>query len=195
MPGEHHCSAGGSRRASTAHEFIGCPEFGGNKNGKRSRRPLRWLSGLSMQSCDQSDIILGEPEPTSGSNGSSGDPPKAIRNLDAIPAACGKHIDSVWLGGLDCRVSMELPGFGAKKPEVGDSDGYARINSSKALTSLIRDWLLGDDDWLKTRRRRQIIDVHVHLDLDAVLQTRNELANARRLFPKKDYSSIQEFEK
>lgn len=44
---------------------------------------------------------------------------QAIHNLDAILTECGEHIDSVWLGSLDARVSMGLPGmWGAEKEWV-----------------------------------------------------------------------------
>jgi 4-hydroxy-2-oxoheptanedioate aldolase len=42
---------------------------------------------------------------------------EGIKNLDAILTECGEYIDSVWLGSLDARVSMGLPGMGGTEPE------------------------------------------------------------------------------
>lgn len=46
---------------------------------------------------------------------------QAIHNLDAILTECGEHIDSVWLGSLDARISMGLPGMGGSEKEWTDA--------------------------------------------------------------------------
>jgi 4-hydroxy-2-oxoheptanedioate aldolase len=42
---------------------------------------------------------------------------EGIKNLDAILTEAGDHIDSVWIGSLDARVSMGLSSFVGQEPE------------------------------------------------------------------------------
>ena len=42
---------------------------------------------------------------------------EGINNLDAILTECGDQIDAVWLGSLDARASMSLPGMMGAEPE------------------------------------------------------------------------------
>jgi 4-hydroxy-2-oxoheptanedioate aldolase len=95
---------------------VSAAKFGSKINGTRSAPPGRWLPGLSQIEADptltfwenlnQQAAIVIQIESLEG-----------INNLDEILTELGEHIDSVWLGTLDARVSMSLPGLGGEEPE------------------------------------------------------------------------------
>lgn len=71
------------------------------------------------------------------------DPNKILTNM-------GEHIDSVWLGNLDCRVSIGLPGFWDEEPEWDQAMHTLTAiltKHNKAYSGLA----LGYDEWLKER--------------------------------------------
>jgi hypothetical protein len=65
------------------------------------------------------DLKIGPSHLPSKSEQTSGDyhpieSLEAIRNIDTILIEVGDHIDNVWLGSLDARVSMDLSAGGMK---------------------------------------------------------------------------------
>jgi 2-keto-3-deoxy-L-rhamnonate aldolase RhmA len=96
--------------------IVSAAKFGKKINGTRSAPPGRWLPGVSDIGCD--------PEQTLWTNLNEQaaiiiqvESKEAVDNLDDILTEAGKQIDAVWLGSLDCRVSMGLPGFWGEEPE------------------------------------------------------------------------------
>jgi len=94
--------------ASEAKHVIASAKFGAKNGGTRSAPPPgRFLPGFNDQTLDTSksfwenimlqQAIIIQVETLN-----------AIQNLDTILTECGKDIDAVWLGSLDCRVSMGL---------------------------------------------------------------------------------------
>lgn len=99
-----------------AKHIVSAAKFGKKINGTRSAPPGRWLPGIS-------DIGV-DPKQTLWTNLNDQaaiiiqvESKEAVDNLDDILTEAGEHIDAVWLGSLDCRVSMGLPGFWGEEPE------------------------------------------------------------------------------
>ncbi|KFY35799.1 hypothetical protein V494_05586, partial [Pseudogymnoascus sp. VKM F-4513 (FW-928)] len=99
-----------------AKHIVSAAKFSKRLNGTRSAPPGRWLPGIS-------DIGV-KPELTLWENLNDQaaiiiqvESKEAVDNLDDILTECGDQIDAVWLGTLDCRVSMGLPGFWGEEPE------------------------------------------------------------------------------
>jgi hypothetical protein len=85
---------------------------------------------------------------------------KGINNLNDILTACGKHIDSVWLRNLDCRVSMSLPGFWGEEPEWISALETLRVSLTKHNKTI-----LGTCAWwwwvAQIERGREGADVYI----------------------------------
>ncbi|MCJ1314110.1 hypothetical protein MMC25_007790 [Agyrium rufum] len=122
LPGHDHASVGYALDAGAsiivpqvdtveqAKHVVSAAKFGRAHNGTRSTPPARWLSGIGDTRLDpsrslwenvndQAAIII-QIESELGA-----------KNLDTILTAVGHHIDAVWIGSLDLRVSMGLDGI------------------------------------------------------------------------------------
>jgi 2-keto-3-deoxy-L-rhamnonate aldolase RhmA len=90
-----------------AKHVVSAAKFGTRQNGTRSAPPFRMVPGLTDMGADgKRDVwpnlndqaaIMVQIESLEG-----------INNLDAILSEI-PEIDVVWLGGIDCRISMNLP--------------------------------------------------------------------------------------
>lgn len=169
-----------------AQKIVAAAKFGANIGGKRSAPPSRWLPHSSMQSCN-SEISFWENQNNQAALIIQIESLEGINNLDAMLIDIGEHIDSVWLGSLDLRVSMGLPGFWGQETEW--------LNALDTFESILRKHdkpysglATGDDEWLKLRGEGRSV-MFVSSDLEAILRTRDDLAHVRTLFPKRDYSA------
>ena len=93
-----------------AQDIVAAAKFGARNSGKRSAPPYRWLPNISMQHCNPS-FSFWENQNQQAAVFIQVESLEGINKLDEILTAVGEHIDSVWLGNLDCRVSMGLPDF------------------------------------------------------------------------------------
>src|SRR5271168_4206164 len=91
-----------------AKHIVSAAKFGAKHGGTRSAPPARLMPGLSdiphdpsktiWENLNEQAAIIIQIESLEG-----------INNLDAILTEVGNHIDAVWIGSLDARVSMGLP--------------------------------------------------------------------------------------
>jgi 2-keto-3-deoxy-L-rhamnonate aldolase RhmA len=198
VPGHDHASIGFALDAGAsivvpqvdtaeqAKKIVAAAKFGASIGGKRSAPPSRWLPQSSMQSCN-SAISFWENQNLQAALIVQIESLEGINNLDAILTDVGEHIDSVWLGSLDLRVSMGLPGFWGQEPEwVSALNTFRSVleKHDKPYSGLAT----GDDEWLKIRGEGRSV-MFVASDLEAILRTRDDLARIRKLFPKNDYST------
>ncbi|TEY39422.1 hypothetical protein BOTCAL_0457g00010 [Botryotinia calthae] len=103
-----------------AKHIVSSAKFGAIRNGTRSAPPARYLMGISDTPIDSSKSIW-ENVNNQAAVIIQIETLEAIHNLDAILTECGEHIDSVWLGSLDARISMGLPGMGGAEKEWTDA--------------------------------------------------------------------------
>lgn len=94
-----------------ARHVVGAMRYGRKVDGLRSAPPTRFIPGVT-------DIPV---DPTASFHVNLNrqaalviqiETLKGIHNLDAILEAVGDEIDSVWLGSLDARISMDLKAGG-----------------------------------------------------------------------------------
>jgi 4-hydroxy-2-oxoheptanedioate aldolase len=98
-----------------AKHVVSAAKFGTKSNGTRSAPPFRLFPGLSDQPINPAMSVL------ENTNHQAAiiiqiETLKAIDNLDDILTEV-PDIDAVWLGSLDCRLSMGLDGMGGVEPE------------------------------------------------------------------------------
>ncbi|PQE07882.1 aldolase citrate lyase family protein [Rutstroemia sp. NJR-2017a WRK4] len=103
-----------------AKHIVSAAKFGASRNGKRSAPPARYLFGISDTPLDPS-LTLWESLNNQAAIVIQIESLEGIHNLDAILTECGEHIDSVWLGSLDARASMGLPGVWGDEKEWMDA--------------------------------------------------------------------------
>ena len=107
----------------------------------------RWLPNISMQCCD-SRLSFWENQNEQAAVIIQVESLEGINNMDEILTVVGEHIDSIWLGNLDCRVSMGLPGFWGEEPEWIQAMNTLRATLTKH-NKPYSGLALGDDEWLK----------------------------------------------
>ena len=197
VPGHDHAATGYALDAGAsiivpqvdtveqARHMVAAAKFGAKSSGKRSAPPYRWLPDISMQRCDPS-LSFWENQNQYAAVIIQDESLKGISNLDEILINMGVHIDSVWLGNLDCRVSMGLPGFWGEEPEWVHAMNTLRATLTKH-NKPYSGLALGDDEWLKERGEGRSL-MFTSSDLAAVLRTADELVNVRNIFPPKKYS-------
>lgn len=101
-----------------ARHIVSAARYGAGRNGTRSAPPARYLPGISDTTLDPS-LTFHENVNKQAAIVIQIETLKGIQNLDAILTECGSEISSVWLGSLDCRISMGLQagGLGGDEPE------------------------------------------------------------------------------
>ncbi|KAM3072146.1 hypothetical protein ACMFMG_008604 [Clarireedia jacksonii] len=132
VPGHDHASIGYALDAGAsivvpqvdtveqAKHVVSAAKFGASRNGRRSAPPARYLAGISDIPLDSS-LTFWESLNNQAAIVIQIESLEGIHNLDAILTECGEHIDSVWLGNLDARVSMGLPGTWGDEKEWMDA--------------------------------------------------------------------------
>ncbi|KAF7504216.1 hypothetical protein GJ744_002589 [Endocarpon pusillum] len=134
IPGHDHAAVGYALDAGAsivvpqvdtveqAKHVISAAKFGTKYGGTRSAPPFRLIPGLTDGLVDPS-LSLHENLNHQAAIIIQIETLEGIRNLDAILTEC-PQIDAVWLGTLDARISMNLPGnmgFGGQEQEWQDA--------------------------------------------------------------------------
>ena len=88
-------------------QIIAAAKFGRKANGSRSTPPERFLPGITDGTVDPS-LFFNQNLNRQAAIIIQIDSLEAIHNLDAILTEVGEQIDSVWLGSLDARISMDI---------------------------------------------------------------------------------------
>jgi 4-hydroxy-2-oxoheptanedioate aldolase len=172
-----------------AKHIVCAAKYGAKVGGGRSAPPARFVPGISdvpvnpsmtfHQNVNRQAAIVIQIESYEG-----------IKNLDAILTAVGEHIDSVWLGSLDARVSMDFPAGGllGQEPEwleaVALYEGTLRKHNKPASGLTLGPPELKDA--MGKGRSFMVTGADVH----ALLGTVEQLKDMRQRFPPKDHSQI-----
>jgi 4-hydroxy-2-oxoheptanedioate aldolase len=175
-----------------ARHIVSAMKYGMKVNGARSAPPSRFLPGLTdskidpsltfQQNLNRQAALIIQIESLAG-----------IQNLDAILEAVGSEIDSVWLGSLDCRVSMDMAAGGlfGSEPEWLEAvklyEGTLR-KYNKPASGLA----LGDPATVDAMARGRSFIVN-SADMYALMGSGlQEQAYMRQRFPAKDHSKDYE---
>jgi 4-hydroxy-2-oxoheptanedioate aldolase len=113
-----------------------------------------------------------------------------INNLDAILTEAGEHIDNVWLGSLDARVSMKISAGGILGEEAEWLEAVALFESTLAKHKNPASGLvLGTSEMKATLGRGKSFMVS-GADMYGILQQGDALGDMRQRFPAIEHSKI-----
>jgi len=193
IPGHDHASIGYALDAGAsiiapqvdtveqARHIISAAKFGSKNKGTRSAPPFRLIPNLTdlphdiekslHENLNDQAAIMIQVETIEG-----------INNLDAILTAC-PEIDAVWLGTLDCRISMNLPAnFGAgNEPEWVQAQAKY-IETMKKHDKPKAGFALGPPQAVTAMGEGKSFLI-VAADAVAIIGLTRDLATARDLFP------------
>jgi 4-hydroxy-2-oxoheptanedioate aldolase len=172
-----------------AREIVAATKYGARIGGGRSAPPARLMPGLSdtpmfppmtlHQSVNRQAAVAIQIESLEG-----------IKNLDAILTAVGEHIDSVWLGSLDARISMELASGGLMGREPEWLEAVALYESTLAKHNKPASGLsLGPPEMKEVLGKGKSFMV-AGADYVALLGQGAELSDMRQRFPARDHSKV-----
>jgi len=172
-----------------ARHITSAAKFGAKVRGTRSAPPSRWFPGLSDQKVDetltfhqnlnrQAAIII-QIESLAG-----------MRNLDGILTECGDEIDSVWLGTLDARISMDLPRGGLLGTEPEWLEAVAEYEAALAKHNKPASGLAFGPPGVKQVLSRGKSLLVASADIYALLSGLGDLVQLREEFPAMDYSKV-----
>jgi 4-hydroxy-2-oxoheptanedioate aldolase len=114
---------------------------------------------------------------------------EGIKNLDAILTEAGEHIDSVWLGSLDARVSMGLSGFVGQEPEW--LEALAVYESALAKYNKPASGLALGSTEMKASMSRGKSFMVVSADMHSLVgQGLQDLGHFRQNWPKQNYEGV-----
>ena len=115
---------------------------------------------------------------------------QGIKNLDAILTEAGEHIDSVWLGSLDARISMEISSGGILGEEAEWLEAVALYESTLAKHNKPASGLAFGTPEMKAVLGRGKSFMVSGADMFAILQQGEVFGDMRQSFPAIDHSKI-----
>ena len=172
-----------------AREVVAATKYGAKINGRRSAPPARLVPGISdipmfppmsvHQSLNRQAAVVIQIETLQG-----------IKNLDAILTAVGEHIDSVWLGSLDARISMDIASGGILGEEAEWLEAVALYESTLAKHNKPASGLALGPPEMKDNLGKGRSFMVTGSDYFALLGQGAELEDMRKRFPTRDHSNI-----
>ncbi|KAL9623410.1 MAG: hypothetical protein Q9160_002303 [Pyrenula sp. 1 TL-2023] len=202
VPGHDHASIGYALDAGAslivpqvdtvaqARHVISAAKFGSRSGGTRSAPPFRLIPGLTDIPANPA-LTLHENLNAQAAIIIQVETLAAIHNLDAILAAC-PQIDAVWLGSLDARVSMNLPGnggMGGEEPEW--LDALALYNATMKKHNKPRaGFAFGPTREVKREMARGKSFVVTSADVLAFVALGRELEEGREVFEKNAFPPV-----
>lgn len=172
-----------------AREIVAATKYGAKTGGARSAPPARLMPGLSdtpmypsmtlHQSVNRQAAVAIQIESLQG-----------IRNLDAILTEVGEHIDSVWLGTLDARISMGISAGGLLGQEPEWLEAVALYESTLAKHNKPASGLALGTPEMKAIMGRGKSFMVSGADYYALLGQGAELGDMRQRFPAMDHSKV-----
>ncbi|CAP67088.1 uncharacterized protein PODANS_4_4390 [Podospora anserina S mat+] len=160
-----------------AKHVMSSSKFGTKNRGTRSAPPFRLIPTLTDQGYDGArDVwqnwndqaaVMVQIESLAG-----------INNLDAILTEC-PDIDVVWLGALDCRISMNLPanfGMGSEPEWLEAKEKF--YTTLKKHNKPLAGFCFAPGDALTEAAQEHSMILH-GADVTKLLELQQELANAR----------------
>jgi 4-hydroxy-2-oxoheptanedioate aldolase len=170
-----------------AQHVVSAAKYGAKIKGERSAPPARFMPGIS-DTCLDPSMTIQENVNRQAAVIIQIESLRGIHNLDAILTECGEHIDSVWLGSLDARVSMGLPGMAGMEPEwLGAVALYE--STLKKHNKPASGLALGPPEMKATMAKGKSFLV-TGSDCFALLGQMGELAHMRDNFKAMDYSKV-----
>jgi 2-keto-3-deoxy-L-rhamnonate aldolase RhmA len=172
-----------------ARHIVEAAKYGAKIGGARSAPPARLMPGFSdtplfpsmtlHQSVNKQAAIVIQIESLAG-----------IKNLDAILTEVGEHIDSVWLGSLDARISMDIANGGLLGQEPEWLEAVALYESTLAKHNKPASGLALGTPEMKTTMARGKSFMVTGCDYYAILGQCAELGDMKQRFPAMDYSKV-----
>lgn len=164
-----------------ARHAVSSAKYGAKNRGTRSAPPFRLISGFTALPSDP-ELSLHENLNRQAAIMIQIETLEAIDNLDAILTEV-PDIDAVWLGTLDVRVSMGLPGggFGGTEPEF--LQAVAKFESILKKHDKPRGGaVIGTPEAMRALGKENSISF-VAMDVVALIGTTRILSESRNLFP------------
>ena len=169
-----------------AKHIVSAAKFG--RRGTRSAPPFRLLPGLTDTPLDPSQSIHGNLNDQVAIIIQM-ESLKGINNLDAILTEC-PEIDAVFLGMLDCRVSMELGSGSMMGDEPEWLQALATYEAALDKHDKPRSGIVYGPAMRHLHKGKSFMVVSA--DAFAVLGMAGELAEARSIFPKLESKKTSE---
>lgn len=165
-----------------AQHIVSAAKFGARQRGTRSAPPYRLIPGVT-DACIDKDKTIHENLNEQAAIVIQIESLEAINNLDAILTEV-PEVDAVWLGTIDCRVSMGLhceSGRATDEPEWTEAVAKFRAIVRKH-NKPSGGFALGSPERMRAMGQGKAL-IFVAIDVAALMSTVDELKQARQLFP------------
>ena len=172
-----------------ARHIVAATKYGAKIGGARSAPPARLMPGLSDTPLDPS-LTLHQNVNRQAAVAIQIESYEGIKNLDAILTEVGEHIDSVWIGSLDARISMDLASGGLLGEEPEWLEAVALYESTLAKHNKPASGLALGTPEMKTAMARGKSCMVTGADYIAILGQCAELGDMKQRFPAMDYSKV-----
>lgn len=176
-----------------AKHVCSAAKFGKKRNGTRSAPPFRLIPGLTDQVYDtEKHIDIWHAVNDQAAIMIQIETIEGINNLDAILTEC-PEIDAVWLGTLDCRVSMDLPGnggMGGQEPEwMAATQKYMEVTEKHKIAR--GGFALGSDEFF-TMLSKNLHFVVCASEILTLMTLQHDLQRSRRLMADRVKLTLQD---